>query len=65
MSTFANDRLEQERDALLPMHRRKLVLNHELRVPADIGENDDQFLFTRLHLPCQVCTSARLPSAAH
>src|SRR5215469_14523574 len=46
---LADDRLEQERNALLPMHRRELVLNHELCVPADIGEDDYQLLFTRFH----------------
>jgi hypothetical protein len=46
---LADDRLDQERNALLTMHRRELVRDHELRVAADIGEDHDQLLFTRFH----------------
>ena len=38
---LADDRLDQERNALLTMHRRELVRDHELRVAADIGEDHD------------------------
>jgi hypothetical protein len=47
---LADDRLDQERNALLTMHRRELVRDHEFRVPADVGEDDDQLLFSAVVL---------------
>src|SRR5208337_3666704 len=42
-------RLDQIRNAELPMNGRELALDHKPGVSADIGQNQDNFLFARFH----------------
>jgi len=42
------DRLDQPVDDHLAVHRGGLVVDHELRVPADVGQDDDELLLVHL-----------------